>query len=64
MLDQNNNSDEASNFKKNLKDLQMALVNAAIVTQEKVTVPTDAAIKMILVLFLKSAFALQYQIQE
>ena len=35
LLDQNNNSDEASNFKKNLKDLQMALVNAAIVTQER-----------------------------
>ena len=33
MLDENNNSDEAIIFKKNLKDLQAALVNAAIVTQ-------------------------------
>lgn len=35
MLDENNNSDEAIIFKKNLKDLQAALVNAAIVTQER-----------------------------
>lgn len=35
MLDQNNISDEASSFKKDLKDLQVALVNAAIVTQER-----------------------------
>ncbi len=35
LLDQNNISDEASSFKKDLKDLQVALVNAAIVTQER-----------------------------
>lgn len=34
-IDENNNSDEAIIFKKNLKDLQAALVNAAIVTQER-----------------------------
>ena len=35
MLDENNKSDEAIIFKKNLKDLQSALFNAAIVTQER-----------------------------
>lgn len=35
LLDRNNNSDESINFKKNLNNLQTALVNAAIVTQER-----------------------------
>lgn len=35
LLDRNNNSDEAINFKININNLQIALVNAAIVTQER-----------------------------
>lgn len=35
MLDENNNTDEASEFRKNLNSLQSALVCAAIVTQER-----------------------------
>ena len=35
MLDTNNNTDEAISFKKDLKSLCCALINAAIVTQER-----------------------------